>query len=56
MLDATDSEAISTTVVMRRVHGCRGEEQKVAIATCDGTTPRITVRTRGTKRTGSTLT
>jgi hypothetical protein len=56
MLDATDSEAESTTVEVYRVHVRRVEEQKVGIDAWTCTTPRVTVRTRGDKRTGSSIT
>jgi hypothetical protein len=56
MLDATDRETEGAIVAVRRVHDSRVEDQKVAIDTITGGTPRIADRPRDIERTGSTLT
>ena len=56
MLDATDTETVSTAITANGMHDRRPEAQKVAIDAGNGTTPRIAASTRATKRTGKTLT
>jgi hypothetical protein len=56
MLDATDTETMSTRTVVRREHERSDKGQKVAIGACDGRTPIVSVRTRDTERTGRMVT
>jgi hypothetical protein len=53
MLDATDGETVGAIAAGRRIQDRRVEAHEVGIDAYDGTTPRVTVRTRVGERTGS---
>jgi hypothetical protein len=56
MLDATHGTATCTATDEQRAHGRSVEVQMVGIGTRNRTTPSVTVRTRGAKRTGRLIT